>query len=227
MLYWRTVSGSRLIPDQSVGGSGIAGLLQDLAGPAPVPDDGPHEDQAGHLLGVSLGVARGEQAPHGVPGEDDRQAGMLGGGDAGQGGQVVHDVLEVDDQRPFAVAVPVAQVVLGVDRRPGRRQDLTHVGVAGGVLGVPVDDDHDPVRGGARLPGPVEDGALAPGEGGFPADHVASWGDKVARSRFSPLRRCRVSLALGRGVCRAFRARCVPRPQGEVAPRSPRPQGRD
>ncbi len=151
-------------------------LLQDLAGPAPVADDGPHEDQAGHLLGVALGVARGEQAPHGVPGEDHRQAGVLGGGDAGQRGQVVHDVLEVGDQGPLAVAVPVAQVVLGVHRRSRRRQDLGHVGVAGGVLGVPVDDDHDAVRRGGRLPRPVEDPALTAGEGGFPAVHVASCG---------------------------------------------------
>ena len=108
-----------------------------------VADQGRRQHEAGETLAVALGVAGRDQAAHRVAHEDDREVGVLAAGLLDQAVEVVHDGVEVDDQRRLAVRAPMADVVQAMDGGPVRHEGVGHVVVAADVLAVSVRDDHD------------------------------------------------------------------------------------
>ena len=95
---------------------------------------------------MALGVAGGDQAAHRVTHEEDREVGVSARGPADRAVEVVHDGIEVDDQRRLAVRAPMADVVQAMDGGPACHEGVGHVVVAADVLAVAVGDHHEVAR---------------------------------------------------------------------------------
>ena len=121
-------------------------LVQDVTGPMPVADHRTEKHDPRQLRRIPLGEPGAQQPTHRMADHHHRQSGVLADRDVDQRPEIVDDVLEVGDQRPLAVAVAVAEVILAVHDRAGGGESVGHMAVTTGVFRVAVHDHHDPGR---------------------------------------------------------------------------------
>src|SRR5207302_11174313 len=113
----------------------------------PEADRRTREDEPGQTRPPgALRQARGDQAAHRMPEEDDRQPGVCGLRALDDPPHVVHHVLEVRDENTLARGAAVPEVIGAVHRGPARAERAGDVVVALDVLAVAVRDDDQAPR---------------------------------------------------------------------------------
>ena len=115
----------------------------------------------GVVVGMLDAVGEHDAAAHAVAQHDPLQPGVVGGGDADQGVEVVGvfgDVAQVD---PLAAGTAVTAMVQRIGDEAGLTEPLRDVVVATGVLGVSVRQHDDPLRLDIGCPYVVDDAHAA------------------------------------------------------------------